>query len=174
MAGKVAVVTGATGGIGREVARALARLGAHLVIAARDPNRGDATAVQITREGAAGDISAMLLDAADIESVRDFAMAFDRRFDRLDVLVNNAGAWFSDRRESPDGCELTFATNVLGPYLLTQLLADPLISSPNGRIVNVVSSIGGHYDASDLQFERRRFDGYKAYAQSKQALCMLT
>lgn len=92
--------------------------------------------------------------------------------------MNNAGAWFSDRRESADKHELTFATNVLGPYMLTKLLADPLrkgaASSSFGRVVNVVSGLAGNYDASDLEWSKRKYDGFKAYAQSKQALRMLT
>jgi NAD(P)-dependent dehydrogenase (short-subunit alcohol dehydrogenase family) len=90
------------------------------------------------------------------------------------VLVNNAGAWFTERRKSPDGHELTFATNVLGPHLLTEMLLDPLRAAGGARVVNIVSSIAGDYDPTDLQFTRRPYDGYKAYAQSKQALTMLT
>jgi NAD(P)-dependent dehydrogenase (short-subunit alcohol dehydrogenase family) len=89
-------------------------------------------------------------------------------------LVNNAGSWFSDRRASDDGHELTLATNVLGPHLLTKLLAPLLRAGAPSRVVNVVSSLASDYDASDLQFERRKYDGFKVYAQSKLALRMLT
>jgi NAD(P)-dependent dehydrogenase (short-subunit alcohol dehydrogenase family) len=171
MSGKVAVVTGATGGIGKEIARGLVRLGAHVVIGARDPRRGEAARAEL---GTSGQVSVFALDVAERSSVRAFANAFSEQYGRLDVLVNNAGAWFTDRRQSPDGYELTFATNVLGPHLLTQLLLDALRSAPSARVVNVVSSIVGDYDATDLQFTRRPYDGYKAYAQSKQALTMLT
>jgi NAD(P)-dependent dehydrogenase (short-subunit alcohol dehydrogenase family) len=171
MAERVAVVTGATGGIGKEIARGLARMDATVVIGARDRRRGDATADELA--GGAR-VHAMELDVADIASIRAFAAAFRERFGELHVLVNNAGAWFSDRRESTDGYELTFATNVLGPHLLTELLLDPLRAAGRARVVNIVSAIAGHYDATDLQFTRRRFDGYQAYAQSKAALRMLT
>jgi NAD(P)-dependent dehydrogenase (short-subunit alcohol dehydrogenase family) len=174
MNGKVAVVTGATGGIGKEIARGLVRLGAHVVIGARDLRRGQAARAEIAAEQVAGQASVFVLDVADRSSVRAFAAAINDQYGRLDVLVNNAGAWFTDRRLSPDGCELTLATNVLGPHLLTQLLLDALRSSRSARVVNVVSAIVGDYDDTDLQFTRRPYDGYKAYAQSKQALTMLT
>jgi NAD(P)-dependent dehydrogenase (short-subunit alcohol dehydrogenase family) len=174
MSGKVAVVTGATGGIGKEIARSLVSLGAHVVIGARDPRRGETARAELDAEGGAGRASVLVLDVAHRSSVRTFAAAFSEQHGRLDVLVNNAGAWFTDRRQSPDGYELTLATNVLGPHLLTHLLLDALRSAPSARVVNVVSSIVGDYDATDLQFKRRPYDGYKAYAQSKQALTMLT
>ncbi|HEY7223456.1 MAG TPA: SDR family NAD(P)-dependent oxidoreductase [Micromonosporaceae bacterium] len=174
MSGKVVVVTGATGGIGKEVARGLVGLGAHVVIGARDPQRGEATRQELGAAGSGG-VAVLPLDVADQSSVRAFAAAFIDQHRQLDVLVNNAGAWFSDRRESPDGYELTFATNVLGPHLLTELLLDALLrAAPGARVVNIVSAIVGNYDATDLQYQRRAYDGYKAYAQSKQALSMLT
>jgi NAD(P)-dependent dehydrogenase (short-subunit alcohol dehydrogenase family) len=174
MSGKVALVTGATGGIGKEIARGLARMGATVVVGARSLERGEAAAAEIAAEAGRGTVLAMALDVADQASIRAFAAAFRARFTALDVLVNNAGAWFTDRRQSPDGHELTLATNVLGPYLLTELLLDALRAAPLARVVNVVSSFTGSYDADDLQFARRPYDGFKAYTQSKQALSMLT
>jgi len=172
LTGKVAVVTGATGGVGKEIARGLTRMGARVVIGARDPARGEAARVDIG--GQPGQVSVLPLDVADLSSVRAFALALSDDVDRLDVLVNNAGAWFSDRRESPQGHELTFATNVLGPHLLTELLLERLREAGQARVVNVVSSLTGHYDATDLQFTRRGYDGFNSYAQSKHALRMLT
>jgi len=171
----VTLVTGATGGIGKEIARGLARMGASVVVGARDADRGEAARADIAKDaGGVAEVSVMRLDVADQTSIRAFAGTFRERFGTLNVLVNNAGAWFSDRRLSPDGLELTFATNVLGPYLLTELLLEPLRAAGHARVVNVVSSIQGNYDATDLQYTRRPFDGFKAYAQSKQALAMLT
>jgi NAD(P)-dependent dehydrogenase (short-subunit alcohol dehydrogenase family) len=166
LTGKVAVVTGATSGIGTEIARGLAGLGATVLIGARDEQRGARAATEL---GA----TAYPLDVADRSSVAAFAARVAADHPTIDILVNNAGAWFSDRRESPDGVELTFATNVLGPYQLTDALLGPLRAG-RGRVVNVVSSIASDYDAEDLQFRRRPYDGFKAYAQSKQALRMLT
>ncbi len=167
--GKTAIVTGATGGVGLEIARGLIRGGAHVVLAVRDIDRGSVVADEL-----GGATTVMQLDVSSVASVRAFAAEFQRRFDALHILVNNAGAWFSDRRSSADGHELTFATNVLGPYLLTDLLAETLIASGRARVVNIVSALARDYDPEDLAYQRRKFDGFKAYAQSKQALRMLT
>lgn len=177
LTGKTALVTGGTSGIGKEIARGLAERGASVIIAARDLERGRTAALDLTRSaGLEPDrVTALRLDLADLASVRGFAAGLTRRVPRLDLLVNNAGAWFTDRHESPDGHELTFATNVLGPVLLTDLLEGSLRAAGRGaRIVNVVSSLAGHYDPEDLEWSRRRFRGFRAYAQSKQALRMLT
>jgi NAD(P)-dependent dehydrogenase (short-subunit alcohol dehydrogenase family) len=92
----------------------------------------------------------------------------------LQIVVNNAGVWLSERTLSPDGHELTLATNVLGPHLLNRLLRPKLEVSAPARIVNVVSGFASEYDATDLEWERRAWSGFKAYKQSKQALRMLT
>jgi NAD(P)-dependent dehydrogenase (short-subunit alcohol dehydrogenase family) len=174
MSGKVAVVTGATGGIGKEVARGLVERGAHVVIGARDQRRGEAARAELVAGSPDDRVSVLPLDVSDQSSVRAFAAAFIVGHKSLDVLVNNAGAWFTQRQQSPDAHELTLATNVLGPHLLTELLLDPLRAAGSARVVNVVSAIVGDYDPTDLQYLRRPYDGYKAYAQSKQALTMLT
>lgn len=173
--GKVAVVTGATAGIGKEISRGLVRQGATVVIGARTPERGESARAELAASAASGGgVSVLPLDVADQDSIRHFAAEVAAEHHAIDVLVNNAGAWFTDRRLSPQGYELTLATNVLGPHLLTELLLDPLAASDHARVVNLVSSITGDYDPTDLQFTRRPYDGYKAYAQSKQALTMLT
>jgi NAD(P)-dependent dehydrogenase (short-subunit alcohol dehydrogenase family) len=169
LTGATAIVTGATGGVGLEIARGLSKLGATVVLGVRDVARGVAVADELGHSA-----TAMHLDVASVASIRSFVAEYERRFDGLQILVNNAGAWFSDRRESVDGHELTFATNVLGPYLLTELLTDALVAGERARVINIVSSLAGDYDAMDLAYSRRKFDGFKAYAQSKQALRMLT
>jgi NAD(P)-dependent dehydrogenase (short-subunit alcohol dehydrogenase family) len=173
LTGKVAVVTGATTGIGKEIARGLAALGAHVVIGARTVARGAAARREIVAEGK-GDASVMQVDVSSLASVRAFAAELGSRHPRLHILVNNAGVWLTERQESVDGHELTLATNVLGPYLLTALLADRLHAAGRARVVNVVSSIAGNYDVEDLEWQRRKYDGFKVYGQSKQALRMLT
>jgi NAD(P)-dependent dehydrogenase (short-subunit alcohol dehydrogenase family) len=172
---RVAVVTGATGGIGKEIARGLARRGYTVVIGARSLERGKAVGAELSADVRDhGRLSVLAVDVADLVSVREFAADVIRRWPAVDVLVNNAGAWFTERRTSPQGHELTLATNVLGPHLLTEELVGGLRAAPQGRVVNIVSSITGNYDADDLQYSRRPYDGFKAYGQSKQALTMLT
>ncbi|MDQ6898521.1 MAG: SDR family NAD(P)-dependent oxidoreductase [Candidatus Dormibacteraeota bacterium] len=169
----IAVVTGASSGIGKEVARQLVRLGAEVVAGVRDLDRGEAAKAEIAG-GAEGRVHVLQVDVATPASVHAFVQSIQERFGSVQVLVNNAGAWFTDRRLNPDKVELTFATNVLGPHLLTGLLADPLRAEGGGRVVNVVSAIATKPDLTDLQFERRPYDGYQAYAQSKGALRMIT
>lgn len=172
--GKTAIVTGPTSGIGKEIARGLARTGAKLVLAARNEQKAEAVRAELAREPGAGELRVMQLDVSSVASIRAFAERFNAESGSVSVLVNNAGAWFGDRRESVDGLELTFATNVLGPYLLTTLLAPSLNAGAPARVVNLTSGLAANYDANDLQFQTRKFDGFKVYAQSKQALRMVT
>lgn len=174
LSGTVALVTGATTGIGKEIARGLAQMGAEVVIGARGLDRGNAARDDIAKTSGNTKVSVMQVDMADLKSIRSFSSSFLAAHPKLHILVNNAGVWLTERKESPDGHELTFATNVLGPYLLTKGLAPALEAAAPARVVNVVSSIAGNYDAADLEFTKRKFDGMKAYAQSKQALRMVT
>jgi NAD(P)-dependent dehydrogenase (short-subunit alcohol dehydrogenase family) len=116
------------------------------------------------------------LDTSSQESIREYAREFRRRYRRLDVLINNAGVSRGalPKINSVDGIELTFATNVLGYFLLTQELLDVLKRSAPARIVNVASSYASDLDLDDLQFERRPFESFRAYAQSKACDRMLT
>lgn len=174
MVGKTVLVTGATSGIGREIARGLATKGAAVILGARDEQRGRRVRDAIVDELGRDTVSVMVLDVASRSSIRAFAEAFRARHDRLDVLVNNAGAWFARREESEDGIELTWATNVLGPYLLVRELEASLKKAAPSRIVNLVSGVASNYDPGDVEFRRRSYDGFKAYAQAKLALRMLT
>jgi len=165
--GKVVLVTGPTAGIGREIARALARQGADLVLGCRNLERGRRVAQELRALPTAGGIEVMQVDTSSRRSVRDFGNVFRAARPRLDVLVNNAGISQSERKTSVDGLELTFATNVLGYFLLTNELLPTLRASAPARIVNVASAFASDLELDDLQFERRDYDGMKAYAQSK-------
>ncbi len=174
LAGKTVLVTGATSGIGKEAARGLARLGARLVLPCRDLGRGRAARDEIAAATGNEGIEVAEADLSSQASIRAFAARFLDAHERLHVLVNNAGVWLQERAETADGIERTFATNVLGYHLLTRLLLDRLKASAPARIINVASKLAGDLDLEDLEFERRRFDGVKAYAQSKQANRMLS
>lgn len=175
MKGKRVIITGPTSGVGREIATGLAELGAEVILACRDLHKGDEVASEIRQRGSKEAV-VMELDASSQKSVREFAREFRRRYRRLDVLLNNAATnrGALPKVSSVDGVELTFATNVLGYFLLTRELLDLLKRSAPARIINVASVFASDLDLDDLQFERRRFESSKAYAQSKACDRMLT
>jgi NAD(P)-dependent dehydrogenase (short-subunit alcohol dehydrogenase family) len=174
MPGKVCLVTGATSGIGRVTAGALAARGATVVIAGRNPAKVQEAAAQITAATGNDSIQYLVADFADLQQVEEMAAAFKERYNRLDVLVNNAGSYFN-RRHILDGVEMTFLVNHLAPFLLTNLLLEVLKASAPARIITV-SSDAHKYDQmnfDDLSFKRGYF-GMRAYARSKLANILFT
>ena len=174
MMGKRIIISGPTSGIGKEMAAQLAALGAEVILACRDLAAGERTADEIARRTGAKNCVVMPIDTSSRQSVHEFARQYHARYSHLDALINNAAINRSRRELSVDGIELTFATNVLGYYLLTQDLLDLLKASAPARIVNVASTFTSEVDLADLQFERRPYDGRKAYSQSKACDRMLT
>jgi dehydrogenase/reductase SDR family protein 12 len=176
MHGKVVLVTGASSGLGLAAAEGFARLGATVWLVVRSQERGEAARARIAERFGNGDVHVGVCDLSELESVRRFAGSFRDQASRLDVLVNNAGVMTDARAVSADGIELTFATNVVGPFLLTNLLIPLLQQSAPARIINVSS--GGMYTqklrVDDLQSERGQFDGPKVYARTKRAQVILT
>ena len=169
--GRVAVVTGSNTGIGLETAAALARHGARVVIACRDEAKGRAAAARIVAAGVSGTLDVMVLDLAELASVRSFSVAFRDGFDRLDLLINNAGVMWPPASQTVDGFELQFGTNHLGHFALTARLVDPLRRTHGSRVVTVssVSHRFGTIDFDDLHWESRRYHPNRAYGQSKLA-----
>ena len=176
MDGRTVLVTGATSGLGLAAAEGFASLGASVRLLARNRSRGDSARYEIVARSGNRDVQLDLCDLSDLSAVRGFAERLREAAPRLDVLVNNAGVLPRERSRSVDGIELTFATNVLGPFLLTNLLIPLLEQSAPARIINVSS--GGMYTqrihADDLQSSRGKFDGATAYAQTKRAQVVLT
>jgi NAD(P)-dependent dehydrogenase (short-subunit alcohol dehydrogenase family) len=170
MQDKICMVTGATSGIGKVTALELARRGAIVVVAARDPEKAAATVAEI--KGITGNpaVESMLADLEDLSQVRNLAETFKARHDHLDVLVNNAGAIFLRRQLSADGYEKTFAVNHLAPFLLTNLLLDALKASPSARVINVSSD---SHESAALDFDdlgsKKRYGPMKVYGKSKLA-----
>lgn len=171
---QVILVTGSTDGLGREVARRLAAGGAHVIVHGRNRERGVALVEEIEREGGSATFHAA--DLASIEEVRRLAETILTEYDRLDVLVNNAGIWLNrstERQLSADGHELHFAVNYLAGYALTRLLLPRLIESAPARIVNVASTAQTPIDFDDPMLESG-YSGGRAYAQSKLAQVLFT
>jgi NAD(P)-dependent dehydrogenase (short-subunit alcohol dehydrogenase family) len=173
LSGKTCLVTGATAGIGRATATALAGLGARVVMAARNADKG-ARVRRAIAEATGREPELLVVDLASQRQVRTFARALADGHEKIDVLVNNAGIWAERRRESEDGIELTWATNVLNYFLVTALLRPLLEAAGRSRVVNVASQLAGDLDLEDVEFRRRAYSGRTAYAQSKQADRMLT
>jgi len=170
MSGKTCIVTGANSGIGKETALGLAQMGARVVMVCRNAEKGNAALEEIRRESGSSQVDLLIADMSSQASVRALAEQIQRKYPRLDVLVNNAGGASLARTLSADGVEMTLAANHLGAALLTLLLLDLLKASAPSRIVNVSSSEAQHparLDTNDLQFERRKYSGIAAYRQSK-------
>ncbi len=176
MQGKRVVITGPTSGVGKEVATQLVALGAEVILGCRDIQKGKETATRITSRTGSSKVFAMRVDTSSQASIRAFAQEFRRRYRRLHVLINNASGnrGTLPRVKSADGIELTFATNVVGYFLLTNELLGVLKASAPARIINVASAYASDLDLDDLQFDRRPFDSFKVYAQSKACDRLLT
>jgi NAD(P)-dependent dehydrogenase (short-subunit alcohol dehydrogenase family) len=174
MGGKVALVTGGTSGIGKATAMALSAMGADVVVVGRDRERGERAAAEI-RAQTGGRVDLALADLSSQAEVRALAEEFKRRYDRLDVLVNNAGLVQSTRTETVDGLESTFAINHLAPFLLTNLLLDMLKGSAPSRVVTVSSEAErwGNIDFDDLQ-SKKKYRGFPVYGMTKLANIMFT
>ncbi len=157
MQGKRVIITGPTSGVGKEIALGLAALGADLTLACRDIEKGEGVASEITRQNGSSNVDVMPIDTSSQESIRAFAREFRRKYDRLDVLINNAAMnrGTLPKVDSVDGIELTFATNVLGYFLLTNELLELLKASAPARLINVASQFASDLDLDDLGFERR-------------------
>ena len=175
MQGKICLVTGATSGIGRVTAQALAQQGATVVLVGRNPERTAATVSRIQQETGNPHVECLMADLSVQAQVRQLAGEFQRRFTRLDVLLNNAGAFFSRRHVSVDGVEMTLTLNHLAYFLLTHLLLDVLKATPVARIVNVSSDAHrkAQFDFADPQAVHR-YRGWPAYCQSKLANLLFT
>jgi NAD(P)-dependent dehydrogenase (short-subunit alcohol dehydrogenase family) len=169
--GKVAIVTGASTGIGLETARALAAAGAHVVLAARDEVKTASAADRIRESVPDAVLETGLLDLTSLDSVRGFAAGFLDGHDELHLLVNNAGVMYTPLGRTAEGFELQFGTNHVGHFLLTCLLAPALVAGAPSRVVNLSS--GGHMGSDivwdDPNYEQREYDKFGAYGQSKTA-----
>ena len=170
LTGRTIVVTGANSGLGYEGSRAFAAKGAHVVMACRSAEKGEAACAKVRAEKPAGKVEVMSLDLASLASVRRFAEELSNRVDRVDVLCNNAGVMAIPRRETADGFEMQLGTNHFGHFALTGLLLRKLLATPGARIVTQSSGAhrGGRMNFDDLH-GKLRYQKWLTYGQSKLA-----
>lgn len=175
LSGKTAIVTGANSGIGKETARGLAAMGAHVVMVCRSPERGEAARADIVRTTGSGAVELALADLSSVADTRRIGEELRARLGRIDILVNNAGAMHTSRSTTVDGFETTFALNHLSYFVLTHALLDGIKSSAPARIVNVSSRA---HERAQIYFDDLHAEnGYsisRAYGQSKLANVLFT
>jgi len=176
LAGRVAVVTGASSGIGYETARGLAERGAHVILACRDDARAQVAMSRIGSSVRMDRVQRMHLDLGSLRSIRTFVDSFGSEHSDLHLLVNNAGVMLVPYGSTEDGFERHMGVNYLGHFALTGLLLDRLLSTPGSRIVSVSSLAhgAGRIDPYDLMGEKRRYSAFAAYARSKLAILLFT
>ena len=177
MKGKVVLITGASSGIGKQTALGLSKMGASLVLICRDRERGEAAKEEVMRTAGTGAVDLLLADLLPLREVKRVAAEFEGTHPKLDVLINNAGASFTNYDETEDGIERTMAINYFAPFLLTNLLLGALKKSAPSRVVNITSS--EHFDARlDLdnvgKDHRMGTVGSDAYRRSKLAVVLFT
>jgi dehydrogenase/reductase SDR family member 12 len=174
--GRTALVTGANRGIGKAIAAGLARLGATVLLTVRDPESGELAREEIVAADPDADVRVEVCDVSDLSAVRAFAADLSRRAWDLDVLIHNAGVLPPARTETADKHEVTLATHVLGPVLLSERLVPILASSSDPRVI--LMSSGGMYTQSlpidDPEYQDGRYRGVTAYARSKRIQVALT
>ncbi len=175
LTGKVIVITGANSGLGYESARTLAGQGATVIMAVRNPTKGEKASTDIKQDDPQASLDVMTLDVGNLSSVRDFAAAFQAKYDRLDILMNNAGVMAIPRQETVDGFEMQLGVNHLGHFALTGLLLEVIVKTPQARIHNVTS--GANFTARinfDDLMSKKRYGRWEAYGQSKLANVFFT
>ncbi|MFW9968579.1 MAG: SDR family oxidoreductase [Candidatus Odinarchaeota archaeon] len=174
MKGKVCIITGANSGIGKATALGLAKLDAHVVLLCLDKSRGEEAQLEIRNKSGNELITLLLADLSSQQSIRQFVKEFQKNFDQLHVLINNAGVNPNKRYETVDGLEKTFAINTLAPFLLTNLFIPILKNSIPSRVINIASAVQSKsINFENLQSEKH-YRSWKAYSHSKTALIILT
>jgi len=174
--GQVVIVTGSNTGIGKETARVLAGMGATVILACRDATKTQKVVEELKEDTKNNNIEFVKLDLSDLKSIKEFSEEFRRKYNKLNILINNAGVMgIPERKLTKDGFEMQFGTNVLGHFYLTMLLTDLLKSSAPSRVINLSSMLSGlgkmHWE--DVMLEKN-YNLDRAYQQSKLAINILT
>ncbi|HYH61738.1 MAG TPA: SDR family NAD(P)-dependent oxidoreductase [Solirubrobacterales bacterium] len=176
LTGREVLVTGASSGLGAATCELLAEAGASVHMLVRDLSKGEDVRSRISELTGSRELRLWRCELSEQGKIREFAEGFTAEVERLDALVNNAGAMPPERTRTSDGIELSFATNVLGPYLLARCLSPSLRAASPGRVVNVSSGgmYGAKLDAGDLQLDQRDYDPVRFYAHTKRCEVILT
>lgn len=164
---KIVLITGATSGIGKETALALAKQGYNINFTSRDKAKGEKTVKEIIAATENSNIKYFDCDLSSFQSIKKFSDEFKKQHNVIDILINNAGVWESKRKLTKDGIEMTFGVNHLAPFLLTKLLLDLLKNSTNGKIINLSSALhGGSINFDDIE-GKKTWNQLSSYRQSK-------
>lgn len=176
LSGKIIIITGANSGIGFEAARELARKGAEVILASRDPIKADQAILRIKEEYPGAKLKFIELNLTSLESIRKFAEEFKLNYSRLDILLNNAGIMMVPEAKTEDGFERQLGTNHLGHFALTGLLIDNLVQTAGARVVNISSNAHytGEIDFDNLFYDHGGYSPMGAYSQSKLANLLFT
>ncbi len=176
MEGKIVLITGANAGIGKATAIGLARMGALVILACRSLQKAQSTASELMQENPRAQFFPIECDLADFQSIRHAANNIQQHFDRLDVLINNAGLFSSSNQKTANGFEMQFGVNHLGHFLLTRLLLTHIQKSTDPRVINVssIAYIHGDIDFKTLKTGKTKYNALEAYAQSKLANVLFT
>ena len=175
MVNKIVLITGANSGIGKETAIALARKGAHIIMLCRNQEKAEKAMIEIKERANTEHVDLIIADLSDQKAIYSAVAQFKTKYNRLDVLINNAGSILKERQETTEGYEMTFAVNHLGHFLLTLLLLDVLIRSEPSRIINVSSAAHrfGKLDFENINLEEK-YSSFRAYSNSKLANVLFT
>ena len=165
---KICLITGANSGIGKAAAKELAKLGATIILVSRNHTRGERTLAELMETTRSKKFYLFITDLSSQQSIFNLANEIKIKFDKIDILINNAGAYFSKRHFTIDGIEATFAVNYLSRFLLTNLLAELILKSSQGRIINVSGELHrkGKINLRDIEFSKN-YSGFKTFSQSR-------
>jgi NAD(P)-dependent dehydrogenase (short-subunit alcohol dehydrogenase family) len=174
MTNKIILITGSTDGIGKQTALDLAEMGSTVIIHGRDPERTKSAAAEIKETTGNPSIDFFVADFSSLEEVKRLSNQLHEKYDRIDVLINNAGVYMKHKELSKDGFEMTFAVNYLAHFYLTHLLIDLIQKPDHSRIINVASMAHAHEIDFDNLNAEKFFDGYTAYSLSKLSNILFT
>lgn len=173
---KIILITGASSGLGKATAMELAKKGAKIIMVNRNPERGKSAQAEIIKESKNNSINLFLTDLSSQDGIRQLVKDIKNKYQKIDILINNAGGVYYQREETVDGIERTIALNLFAPFLLTNLLLETLKKSDSAKIINVTTKPWGQTEINlhDIEFKTRKYNGTSVYTQSKVGVTLFT